>query len=1046
MGVGRLHVGVLGPFEVRIGGGPAGPAGAKRRGLLAMLALDANSVVPVNRLIDQLWGEEPPASAVNIVQTYVSAWRKVLGRDPLVTVGAGYRLELNAAQSDLLSYRELVGQARVAEAQARHAEAAQLLGDALRLWRGPALVDLSGEAFHDRLVGSLEAGRLEATEAWARTVLHSGGDSGEVAAALVKVQAREPLRETTTELLMWARSAAGQQAEALEAFLATRRLLRDELGADPGPALAAMHERVLRADPTLMTRTSVLASPATPDRTLAGTGLDSFVGRDRDMRQVTALLASHRLVTLTGPGGAGKSRLAAEVLQQQSQGGRPGWFVEMALLRESAQAPATIAAAIGLQVSAGTDPMRTLSEYLADSSALLVLDNLEHLADIHLVVDGLRRSTRDLQILLTSREPLRLSGEQQYPVPLLAVPPADHLTSAPHLERVDSVRLLVDRVRTHLPGFAVTVENADAVAAITRRLDGLPLAVEIVAPWLRLLTPADLASRLSEPLDMPGRRADAPARHRTLRDTIAWSYDMLPAQEQALLCRLAVFAGGFTVTAVEGVCGVAPTVTGETVAESLFNLVDRNLVQVGAPSLGESRFRLLQTVRDFAVDRAGQVLGPEQALLQEKHAGWYALWAARLAANSEGPESDAWLAAAVAEADNLRSAIDRFASGDRPEQFIQLVVDAMTLWFEAGHEAEGESRLADALAAAGPGAPARAIGLTYWAWLRATLNRPEAAAAAAEAVALARRDGDAPVEAFALQTLGDTLDDTAAAEEASRAVFGAADRSETVTIRYGPTAPDAVRCGASYNLAAVWLYRSVPTALSWQQEALRRAELEGDRRITAVNAARLAVVHLLAGNSGSARVQLDKSRELVSQRVTARWEDIVTFAAGQLAHHDGQLDEAEQHLGHVFRSASAAGRPLHTVLGAAALADLYTASGRTDSAHHILDLAERMAGGPADRALLARLHVRRARLDRLDGQDSGAMERLIAVAPALPADALPPERVIWLLESAEHAVHRNDPTSAMGHLNALAGAVAATGVQLPPWEQHRNDALAVLLR
>ena len=612
MGVGRLHVGVLGPFEVRIGGEPAGPAGAKRRGLLAVLALDANSVVPVGRLIDQLWGDEPPASAVNIVQTYVSAWRKALGADPLVTVGAGYRLELSAAQSDLLSYRELVSRARVAEAQARHAEAARLLGDALRLWRGPALVDLSGEAVHDRLAASVDSERLAATESWARAVLLSGGDPGSVAAELTAVQAREPLRETTTELLMWARSAAGQQSDALEAFSATRRLLRDELGADPGPALAAMHDRVLRADPTLQPRTAVVAEPATLHRPLATSGLDSFVGRDGDMRQVTALLASHQLVTLTGPGGSGKSRLAAEVLQQQSQSGWPGWFVEMAPLREGAQVPATIAAAIGLQVSAGTDPMRTLSEYLADTSALLVLDNLEHLQGVRRVVDDLRRSTRDLQILLTSREPLRLVGEQQYPVPLLAVPAADDLASGSTLEQVDSVRLLVDRARTHLPGFAVTAENAAAIAAITRRLDGLPLAIEIVAPWLRLLTPADLASRLSEPLDMPGRRADAPARHRTLRDTIAWSYDMLPPQEQALLCRLAVFAGGFTVSAVEGVCGASPPMAdvnvGETVAESLFNLVDRNLVQVGAPVLGQSRFRLLQTVHDFAVDRAHDVL------------------------------------------------------------------------------------------------------------------------------------------------------------------------------------------------------------------------------------------------------------------------------------------------------------------------------------------------------------------------------------------------------------------------------------------------------
>lgn len=1051
MSIGPLHVGVLGPFEVRLGGSQTGPAGAKRRGLLAVLALEANSVVPVHRLIDQLWGEEPPASAVNIVQTYVSAWRKALGSAALVTVGAGYRLELTAAQSDLLSYRELVSRARVADAGERHPESARLLRDALQLWRGPALVDLSREEFHDRLVRSLDAERLSVTESWAKSTLLAGGDPGDVISELTSVRERQPLRETTTELLMWAHTAAGQQSDALETFRVTQRILRTELGADPGPALTLMHERVLRADPTLQARVPVaVASPAAPTRPVPRTGLDSFIGRDRDMSEVASLLAAHRLVTLTGPGGAGKSRLAAEVLQRLSEEAAPrsGWFVEMALLRESAQVPATIAASIGLQVSAGTDPMRTLTEYLADSSALLVLDNLEHLPDVRRVVDDLRRGTRDLQILLTSREPLRLTGEQQYPVPLLEMPPTDHPPTVSNLERVDSVRLLVDRARTHLPDFAVTAENAAAVAGITRRLDGLPLAIEIVAPWLRLLTPSDLAARLSAALDMPGRRADSPARHRTLRETIAWSYDMLPAEERALLCCLAVFAGGFTISAVEGVCDGFPTLVGDSVTQSLFDLVDGNLVQAAAPVLDQSRFRLLQTVRDFAVDRAAELLGPERAVLEDKHAQWYAAWASRLAAHSEGPDSDEWLAAAVAEADNLRAAIDRYAADGRADQCLQLVADAMTLWFEAGHESEGEQRLADALAVAGADAPARAIGLTYWAWLKATLNRPEAAAAAAEAVDLARRDGDAPVEAFALQTLGDTLDDATASEDASQAVFDAAERSANVTIRYGPTAPDAVRCGASYNLAAVWLYRSVPTAMSWQEEALRRAELEGDRRITAVNAARLAVVHLLAGDTESARQQLDRSRDLVSQRVTARWEDIVSSAMGQLAHHDGRLEEAEEHLVHVFRSATSAGRPLHTVLGAAALADLYTASGRLDSAHRTLAVAEGLAGRLADPAHLARLDVRRARLDRLTGRPAGALVRLGTVEPALRADALPPERVVWLLEMAEHASvgqvpGTGDPIAPATVLMAeLVAAVATTGVQLPPWEQHVYAALA----
>ena len=341
------------------------------------------------------------------------------------------------------------------------------------------------------------------------------------------------------------------------------------------------------------------------------------------MRQVSALLTSHRLVTLTGPGGAGKSRLAAEVLQQQSRAGRRGWFVEMALIREVAQVPATIAAAIGLQASAGTDPMRTLSEHLADASALLVLDNLEHLPDVRLVVDDLRRSTNDLQILLTSREPLQSGRRAAVPGTASRGAAADHPVSVSDLEQVDSVRLLVDRVRAHLPGFAVTAENADAVAAhhppagrpAARRRDRGPL--------VRLLTPADLAARLSEPLDMPGRRADAPARHRTLRDTIAWSYDMLPAQEQALLCRLAVFAGGFTVSAVEGVCDAVPAAAGRDRR--------REPVQPGgpqpgpgrsAPPLGQSRFRLLQTVRDFARRPGAGAARTRARDAREKHAQW----------------------------------------------------------------------------------------------------------------------------------------------------------------------------------------------------------------------------------------------------------------------------------------------------------------------------------------------------------------------------------------------------------------------------------------
>ncbi len=1049
---GQLYVGLLGPFEVQVAGAHVGPAGSRRRGLLALLALEANAVVGVDSLVDRLWGDQPPASAVNLIQTYVSAWRKAIAGQrrpalggPLVTVGAGYRLELGTEQCDLLLFRSLVARGRRADADGRYEDSARLYEEALDLWRGPALVDLSMDAFYVRLAPELDADRLLAIESWAGAALRSGGDPASVVRILSPARTREPLRESLTELLMWAQTACGRQSDALDAFMATRDRLRAELGADPGPALTSMQSRVLRGDPTLQVGATATGSSTTPPASAVPARVDRFVGRESELEELQRLLSSTRLVTLTGPGGAGKTRLALELLARQAAGGASGWFVDLAPLRQVSLAPATIASVLGLQLTAGTDPLRALGSHLLQTSGVLVLDNLEHLDGIHHVVDRLHRETRHLRLLTTSREPLRVEGEQQYPVPLLPVPSPHTGTDLRTLLANESMRLLVDRAQAHDPSFTLTPQNATDMSDIARRLEGLPLALEIAAPWLRLLTPEGLAARLRiTPLDVPGRRADSPARHRTLRDTISWSFDLLPMAEQELLCRLSVFAGSFTVESAEAICARSDTSSDEF-AENLFNLVERNLVQATPPQGGQTRFRLLQTVREFAVERARETAAVDPVALGDRHSQWYAGWAARLAAHSEGPESPAWLAVAVAEADNLRAAMDTCAETGRDDDHLQLVADSMTLWFEAGHEQEGEQRLRGALAAASPGASSRAIALTYWGWLRASLNRNEAAQAAQEAVELARASGDAPVEAFALQTLGDTLEDADESEAASRAALGVADRAESVDIRYGPTAPAAVRCGASYNLAAVWLYRSVPAALTWQAEALRLAELEGDLRIIAVNAARLSLVHLLAGDLDAARTSLSRSRDLVSTLVTARWEDIVRYAEAQLAHVEGRSDEAEEILVRLFASASSGGRPLHTILGAAALADLYTESGRLGRAAAVLAKVEAGTGALADPVHVARVRVRRSRVARLEGRPDDAERDLGSVARGLSNDSLPPERVVWLLESTELAAARGDSAAATLLLDDLDAARVRTGVHLAPWEDRRRLALTASL-
>jgi DNA-binding SARP family transcriptional activator len=293
-----LHVGVLGAFEVRIDGRPVGPAGGRRRGLLAILTLEANSVVSVATLIDRMWGDLPPLSATNLIQTYVSTWRKALGHQEspagrgLATVGAGYRLHLATQQSDLLTFREQTARGRVAADARAYAEARAAYAAALAAWRGPPLVDLAAQPWHDRLVSRLNDERLAAMEGWARASLLSGADPRIVAADLARVRADEPLREELTELLMWALTVSGRQAEALEAFSETRLLLRDGLGADPGPALAAMHARVLNADASLHPRSVMEAKPPSTNAAdrrhqVSPAPSDSLVGRDATIAAVT---------------------------------------------------------------------------------------------------------------------------------------------------------------------------------------------------------------------------------------------------------------------------------------------------------------------------------------------------------------------------------------------------------------------------------------------------------------------------------------------------------------------------------------------------------------------------------------------------------------------------------------------------------------------------------------------------------------------------------------------------------------------------------------
>ena len=1026
-----LHVRVLGPLVVSCHGVAVGPGGPRRRSLFALLALRANELCGLDTIVDGLWGPRPPASATGVVQTYVSTWRKALddagdpGAERIQTVGGAYRLRLTDDECDLVLFRQLAEQGRRATAEGSPSAARVPLERALALWRGPPLADLAGQPFHAEAAATLEDRRIQALELWADALLRTAtaADLTPVIAALDGLRRAQPWRERVSELLLWALARQGRQAEALAAFAATRRALADELGIDPGAALASMHERVLRQDPELL---DAVASAPRPESVVAPSRrvrLDTFVGREREVDEVEALLGSTRLVTLTGPGGAGKSRLAEAVAERVGRRtGEPAVVVELAPVDDAGLVPGKIASRVGLP---SAEPLEGLISLLAGRSFLFVLDNLEHLPGIGATVDALLRGASGVRILATSRAPLGVPGEQQYGVPPLDVPAAAE-DDVGRVAATPAVRLLLDRARASDPRLDVTPDNADTLGRIVRMLDGLPLALEIVAPWLRPLTPDGVLEQLQRPLDIAGRGI-LDARHRTLRDTIAWSFDRLSPEHRSLLARLSVLRGSGDLDAVTA---LADGDLERPVVEVLVDLVERNLVQPAPPLNRRPRFRLLETVRHFAADQL-EAAG-HTAEVADRAAGHYARWAVGLARHSEGPETSAWLEQAVADSDNLRAAIDHLETTGRSEEHLQLVVDAMVLWFEAGHEHEGERRLRAALARA-PASPTRAIALAYLGWLVGTHDRSEAAELAREAVDLARRDGDRPVLAFALQTLGesvDALDDAvAASSEAGRL---ANELGDGTPVRYGPTAGQAVACGAAHNLAALWTYRSLPTAIEWQQRALALAEIEGDRRITAVNSARLGLLHLVGGDPAAAAGPVARAVELMTGPVTARWEDTVTFARARLLEWQDAAPAAETAYRDLTTSALAGGRLLHVVLGSCALADVLIRRGALSEADGVLRRADAVLAVGADVRQRARLQVRHARLHRLREEIAEARALLDGVVPALPVDELSPERIVWFVESALLGFRSEE---AVRRVEALDDLARRTGVRVPPWER-----------
>ncbi|WP_051393142.1 BTAD domain-containing putative transcriptional regulator [Glycomyces arizonensis] len=671
-----MRIRLLGPFEVQGDDGAAvAVPGARMRALLAALALEPGRIVQRSRLVDWVWGDEPPADEANALQVLVSRLRKALPEGSIEAKSGGYRLAADEDDVDISRFERLVARARGAE----DPERAELLRSALDEWRGEPMegIALLGSRAFDAAVVRLGERRVAvlADRVDAEVRLGRGAD---LVAELTDLVARHPLREGFAAALMRALAESGRGAEALTVYRQLSERLADELGTDPSAELSALHTALLRGE---------IGGRPRHHRTNLRAELTAFVGKEDDVAALAELATAHRLVTLTGAGGSGKTRLAAETARTMLADLPDGaWLVELAPLHESGELAQAVLTAIGLRdqsvpgEAAGGDAVDRLVAAVRDRAMLLVLDNCEHMIEeASAFADRLLGDCRGLRIIATSREPLGITGEALWQVEPLALPAAD--ADPAEAAASPAVRLLRDRAEAVRRNIGDDERTLSTMARICRALDGMPLAIELAAARLRTMSVDQLADRIDDRfLLLTGGSRTALPHHRTLRAVVDWSWDLLSEAERELLRRLSVFTGGVSLEAAERVCP-----EGEYALDLLTALTEKSLLL----SYGEDapRYRMLNTIGEYAAQRLAEAGDAESARLA--HLAYVTELAETADPHLRRSEQLRWLAALEAEHDNITAALRWAVAEARAEAAMRLAGAAGWYWYLSGHRAEG---------------------------------------------------------------------------------------------------------------------------------------------------------------------------------------------------------------------------------------------------------------------------------------------------------------------------------------------------------------------
>ena len=681
--VGML-VALLGPLEVTVDGAAVPVSGARLRRLLLRVAVEAGRTVSGAELVHAVWTDEPPADQVNALQTLVSRLRRAVGEPScLQQTGVGYRLQ---ADTDVQVFRDRVTQAQRAAARQDLAAAAEEYRDALAVWRGPALAEVEDADWAEPIAARWHAERSAALRARIDCDIQLGR-AATVIPELEDLVRAQPTQEELTGTLMSALAAAGRPADGLAAYEHLRETLSDELGVDPSPELRDAYQRLLRV--TDADQSDV----RTHRRTNLRASLTSFLGRDDEVKRLSTLLDQGRLATVVGPGGAGKTRLAGVAAAQWLDRMPDGvWLVELAPVTDEANIPLAILSSLGIladqllerSVEVSRKPtIDKLIDLLADADCLLVMDNCEHLiTGAAGIVDQLLGTCPRVKVLATSREPLGIDGEGLCMIPPLTLPERGIGPGA--AQSFASVQLFADRAAAVSADFTIDERTVGPVVEIVRRLDGLPLAIELAAARLRVLPVTEIADRLNDRFRLlTGGSRIAMPRHRTLRAVVEWSWDLLTDEERLLAERLAIFPSGASIDSAQSIC-TDDRLPVADILDVLIAVVDKSLLKtsVGLPV----RYQMLETIREFGVERLAE--RGELADLRLRHARYFSKLAQRHCDALRGPGQLEHLRILEVERDNILSALAFLCDAGQPHEPIDLAYALCWYWTMLGRHSE----------------------------------------------------------------------------------------------------------------------------------------------------------------------------------------------------------------------------------------------------------------------------------------------------------------------------------------------------------------------